>query len=171
MDVFDADACVHHLLDSDPAVASNIADMFGPDILLPDGRPDRTALRNLVFANHTAKQALEDLLHPMVRAEWQAGRERCASRRQDYLVDIPLLYETNAEGFFDAIIVVACSRGTQVARLSERGIEAKTAYAMLASQLPLGQKMSRASFVIWNDGSRAAFGRQIELVAHQLFHD
>jgi dephospho-CoA kinase len=41
--------------------------------------------------------------------------------------------------------------------------------AMLASQWPIGQKLSRADFVIWNDGSLAALGRQTELLANQLF--
>ncbi|MFM8230455.1 MAG: dephospho-CoA kinase [Chthoniobacterales bacterium] len=171
MDFFDADGSVHRLLDTESAVAARIRSLFGADFLQPDGKPDRPALRSLVFANAKARRELEDLLHPLVRAEWQAGRERCISQGRDYLTDIPLLYETSAERFFDAVVVVACSRETQLARLEGRGIELQTAEAMLASQLPLGQKVDRASFVIWNDGSLAALGRQTDLVANQLFHD
>ncbi|MFM8808808.1 MAG: dephospho-CoA kinase, partial [Chthoniobacterales bacterium] len=60
---------------------------------------------------------------------------------------------------------------TQLDRLRARGIDADTAKAMLASQLPIGQKVARANFVICNDGSLAALGRQTKLVANQLFHD
>lgn len=171
IEVFDADGCVHRLLESDPGIAAEIGRLFGPRCLAPDGKPDRHALREVAFFDSESRRRLESLLHPLVRAEWQAGRERSMLEGRHYLADIPLLYETGAEGFFEAIVVVACSRETQLARLRTRGIAINTAQAMLASQLSLGQKLSGAGFVIWNDGSLAALGRQIELVAKQLFHD
>ncbi|MFM8887398.1 MAG: dephospho-CoA kinase, partial [Chthoniobacterales bacterium] len=125
----------------------------------------------LVFRDLTARQRLEAILHPVVRAEWSARLEECRINGVHFLADIPLLYETGAEDFFDAVVVVASSTTTQLGSLSARGIDADTAKAKLASQLPLGQKVARANFVIWNDGSLAALGRQTKLVANQLFHD
>ena len=171
VEAFDADKCVHELLENDRSVAQGIVGLFGPRSCAPDGKPDRAALRELVFRDAEARRKLEDLLHPLVRARWNAERERCLAARKDFLADIPLLYETGAEQLFDAVVVVACSRETQLDRLNSRGVAEETAQAMLASQLPLGQKVTQADFVIWNDGSLAAFGRQTELVAQQLFPD
>lgn len=168
---FDADSCVRHLLESDPQVKAGIRDLFGPRVLQTDGRPSRPALRELVFHDPEARRKLEGLLHPLVRAQWQAARERCAAAGQDFLADIPLLYETGAESFFDAVVVVACSTAAQLARLEARGISPATAQAMLASQLPLGQKIENAAFAIWNDGTLVALGRQTELLLKELFPD
>lgn len=171
LEVFDADACVHRLLENDANVATVIRREIGESYLRAGGKPDREALRRLVFRDPVARRKLEAILHPLVRAEWSARLDECRTEGIHFLADIPLLYETGAEDFFDAVVVVACSTTTQLDRLRARGIDADTAQAMLASQLPIGQKVSRATFVIWNDGSLGALGRQVELVANQLFHD
>jgi dephospho-CoA kinase len=166
---FDADALVHRLLAEDPKVADLIGKQFGPGYLRPDGAPDRAALRGLVFGDPEARRRLEAILHPKVRSEWLALRDECLASQKPFLADIPLLYETGAEAFFDTIIVVACSPVTQMVRIGKRGVAPETAHHMLASQLPLGQKLGRADVVIWNDGSLATLERQIELAANQLF--
>lgn len=171
IEAFDADACVHRLLENDANVAAVIRREIGESYLRADGKPDREALRRLVFRDPVARRKLEAILHPLVRAEWSSRLDECRTEGIHFLADIPLLYETGAEDLFDAVVVVACSTTTQLDRLRARGIDADTAQAMLASQLPIGQKVSRATFVIWNDGSLGALGRQVELVANQLFHD
>jgi dephospho-CoA kinase len=168
MRVFDADACVRLLLETNLRVIEEVGRRFGAGFIRSDGTADRGALRELVFHNTEARRELETLLHPLVRAEWQAASERAEADRCNFLADIPLLYETGAELFFDAVIVVACSRATQFRRLQDRTISAETANAMLASQLPVVQKIATSDFVIWNEGSFATLSRQTELVIEQL---
>ncbi len=171
LEVFDADAHVHHLLRSDPRVAEEIRTRFGAAFIHPDGTPDRAALRNLVFRDPHARRDLEALLHPLVQSEWKNQRARCIAAGIHFLADIPLLYETQSEAAFDAVIVVAASPAVQLARMKARGLTEKIAHAMLASQLPIGQKVTQASFVVWNDGTLATLDRQINLLAKQLFAD
>jgi dephospho-CoA kinase len=167
--VFDADDCVRRMLDSDPRIASEICGMFGSDFLRADGKPDRARLREAIYGAPDARRGLESLIHPPVRAAWLALRDRCLAEDTGMLADIPLLYETGAETFFDAVVVVGCAPSTQLARLETRSIARPLGEAMLASQWPIGQKVSRADFVIWNDGSLAALGRQTKLLANQIF--
>jgi dephospho-CoA kinase len=171
MPSFDADACARRLLDSDPAVAGAVQEAFGSRFLRADGVPDRGALREQVFRDPPSRHKLEAILHPLVRSEWQAMKDLCTTAGRDFLADIPLLFETGAEGFFDAVVVVGCSARTQLDRLHSRGLATEIAKAMLASQLPIGQKIAGADFVIWNDGSLAALGRQTESMANQIFPD
>ena len=169
LQTFDADACVRRLLDGDEQVIREIHDRFGPDFINADGKPDRIHLRELIYADSSARRRLEEVLHPRVRRQWQELREKCLASDRHLLADIPLLFETGAETYFEAVVVVGCSPATQLARLEARGIGHGTAEAMLASQWPIGQKTERADFVIWNDGSLAALGRQTELLSKQLF--
>ena len=166
---FDADARVRQLLDGDEQVVREIHDLFGPDFISADGKPDRLRLRESIYADTAARRRLEGVLHPRVRRQWQELREECLAANRHLLADIPLLFETGAETYFEAVVVVGCSPAIQLARLEARGIGRRTAEAMLASQWPIGQKTDRADFVIWNDGSLAALGRQTELLSKQLF--
>ena len=162
---FDADACVHELLASDADVISAVA----RELALGDGPIDRRALGQVVFRDREARHRLEGILHPLVRARWQQLADECRGEGRNFLADIPLLFETGADPAFDTRIVVAASPETQRHRLQERGLGAEMIDAMLASQWPIGQKITRADYVIWNDGSPAGLERQCSLLLDALF--
>jgi len=166
---FSADACVHELLASAPRVIKEIADTFTPEVLGADGCVNRTALRRIVFGDGDARRKLEAIVHPRVRETWQAQLEDCSTSGRHFLADIPLLFETGSDHYFDRIVVVAASTRTQRARLATRGLQPAMAEAMLASQTPIGQKLSPASIVVWNDGSQSSLHRQASLAAELLF--
>ena len=168
-EVFDADACVHDLLASDQAIIESVAREFGEGAVDASGAADRTVLRRLVFADREARQRLEAILHPAVHARWQQLLSTCQAESKDFLADIPLLYETSAEGYFDAVAVVAASTRSQRERLAGRQLDSGTIDAMLASQLPIGEKVSRATSVLWNDGTLEALACQADLLLERLF--
>lgn len=161
---FDADAYVHELLATDRLVADAIRVGFG----LKGPPVERRALREIVFRDPEARRRLEAILHPLVRARWQALAADCRADGRRLLADIPLLFETGAAGFFDAIVVVAASPGVQRARLEARGLESGVVDGMLASQWPIGQKVEAADHVVWNDGSLAALRQQASLLLETL---
>ena len=168
-EVFDADACVHELLASDQKIIAAVAHEFGGSALDVSGAADRAALRRIVFADRQARQRLEAILHPAVRARWQQVLSSCQAKECDFLADIPLLYETAAEAYFDTVTVVAASPRVQRGRLAGRGLDSGTIEAMLASQLPIGEKVTRATSVVWNDGTLGALARQADLLLERLF--
>lgn len=163
--LFDADRSVHRLLETDAELHAGLRAHFGPGVFAADGKPDRLALRDIAFNDDDARRRLERLLHPRVKTEWLAEAE--AARREGawLYVDIPLLYETDAASHFDKVIVVACSAGTQNARLrEERGLAPALIARIIAAQLDLGEKMARADHVIWNDSTPAALEEQARML-------
>jgi len=169
LEYFSADECVHELLASNSQIVKEVVDCFGSDVVGPDGGISRPALRRIVFGDTMARHRLEAILHPRVRERWQAQREHCISSGRHLLADIPLLFETGGETLFERVVVVAASAGTQMSRLASRGLEPAEAEAMLASQAPIGQKVSQASIVVWNDGHETSLLRQASLAAELLF--
>ena len=171
---FDADACSRRLLAEDPAVAAEVRALFGPAAFDADGRIDRTALRALVFAENgdlAPRRALEGVLHPRVRAAWRGWLDLRLQNAPGaiMLVEIPLLYETGAEVFFDQVIVVGCNLETQQRRLiSQRGMAEETALRIIASQWDLSEKIRRCDHLIWNEGSEAILRAQAERCARHL---
>ena len=67
--VIDTDAIAHRLTAAGEPGARAIGEVFGAQYLAADGALDRKRMRELVFADPLAKKQLEDVLHPMIRAE------------------------------------------------------------------------------------------------------
>lgn len=165
MPFFDADTCVHELLAADPDITAAVRREFA----LPGSPIERRAIGQIVFRDPEARRRLEVILHPAVREKWQAMAAECRAANRDFLADIPLLFETGASAAFDVTIVVATSPDVQRERLAGRGVETDIIEGMLASQWSIGQKVSLADRVIWNDGSLAELERQCELLLNAIF--
>ena len=159
--IIDSDVLAHRALERGTATYREIVAAFGAAILNFDGTINRRQLGEIVFADAARRQALNAIVHPVVRAEW---RLKLAAATGIAVVVIPLLFEVGAEKEFDRVVVVGCSEITQLARLAEKGLPAAQARARIGAQLPLLSKMDRGDFVIWNDGSRAVLHQQAEIV-------
>lgn len=162
--LFDCDRHVH-ALQARPEVARRIAAELREDVVAPSGGVDREKLRSLVFRDPGKRRALEGVLHPMVR-------EACAAARQEalaegavdvFVADVPLLYESGFPLPRDLEVVVACGPATQRRRLLARNrFTPELADHILASQIPILDKVNRAGVVIWNGGSREALRHSTE---------
>lgn len=167
--VFDADRCVHRLLESDATLRHELAEAFGPGVLDSAGGVRRERLRGIAFESEPARRTLEALIHPRVRAEWQPLARAARETSTLHLFDIPLLYETGAEMEFERVLVVACSPQEQRRRLREnRSLAPELIERMISAQLDLPAKVARADHVIWNDGSPAWLTAQAKRFADYL---
>lgn len=166
--LFDADSAARELLESDPAVREKITAELFAEAYTPDGKPDRAAIRRLVFQDPAAKARLESILHPRIRERWTQLAAECRQNATPLVVEIPLLFETGAERFFDRIATVACSHETQLARTAARGLPRDEAESIIRSQIPLERKTTLAYFVVWNDGSLTNLENQASELAKIL---
>jgi dephospho-CoA kinase len=156
----DADAIARHLLEEDSDVRAEVLTAISPLAFKPDGSPDRVEIRRIIYSDPAAKSRLEAILHPRVRATWLEEAELANKEKRHLLVDIPLLFETDADPHFDYVITVACSPDIQQARLAARGIDAGLARKILRTQMPVPEKIARSSQVVWNDGKLSALRDQ-----------
>jgi dephospho-CoA kinase len=166
----DADALARAaVLPGSPGLQA-VIERFGSGLLEPSGALNRGALGRLVFADPGARRDLEAIIHPIVRAateRWFAGLDPEAHAFA--VADIPLLYETGRDRDFDAVIVTACDPATQIRRIRERdGLSDSEAGLRVAAQLPLGEKIRRADYVITTDGTFDETDRQVRDVHHRL---
>ncbi|MDQ6810256.1 MAG: dephospho-CoA kinase [Verrucomicrobiota bacterium] len=158
---FDADRAAHELSQNDEEVRGLIVSEFGPEAYKTNGDLNRALIRSIVFADAGKKRALEQILHPRIRRQWNSEADRRRHSAELFFADIPLLYETQGEILCDRVVVVACSAEVQRERLMKRmGIERGNAEAMIAAQMPLEEKIRRADHVVWNNGPRAVLSAQ-----------
>ena len=118
-------------------------------------------MRDLVFRDQAAKQALEALLHPMIRAE---SERRIAAAAGRYVIHVvPLLVES--PGYRERVarvLVVDCPEALQLSRVRQRSMlpEAQVK-RIIASQIKRERRLAAADDVIDNSGSIAALHQQV----------
>lgn len=167
--LFDTDACARDLLENDGEVRERLRETFGLQSPGVEPAAERAWLREVVFSDAKKRSELEAILHPRIRERWMAEARDCKGAGGWFCVDIPLLFETSAESYFDRIIVVACSGARQRARLKQnRGLDEAMSEKMIASQLDLGLKITKADHLIWNDSTISNLEGQTALLAAYL---
>ena len=155
-----------------PGLAAVVA-RFGTAIIDASGALDRRRMADIVFKDTQARQDLEAIVHPIVRRateDWFASVD--ASRHPFAIADIPLLFETGRDGEFDVIIVTACEPDTQMKRVMTRdSLSNDEAHRRIMAQLPLAEKVRRATYVIRTDGTFAETSAQVADVYRRLHHE
>ncbi|MBL8697495.1 MAG: dephospho-CoA kinase [Alphaproteobacteria bacterium] len=146
--VHDADAAVHRMLAPGGAAVAAVDAAF-PGVVR-GGAVDRQALGARVFGDAAALGRLEQILHPLAQA---SARDfvACHARRRARAVvlDIPLLFETQAEKRLDAVVVVSAPAWLQRARVLRRpGMTEARLAAILGRQTPDREKRRRADAVV-----------------------
>jgi len=159
--ISDSDVIARELVEPGQLALQAIAEAFGNEVLRADGSLDRGRVAELVFGDDADRRALEDILHPRIRATWLGNLDRWAGEGVALGVAvIPLLYETGSEAAFDRIVSVACSPQTQRERLRQRDWSDEEIDRRIAAQMSATEKMKRADHVVWTDGPVSAHADQ-----------
>jgi dephospho-CoA kinase len=153
--VLDADPLAHSVMARGTPGAAAVRMRFGEQVLFPDGNVDRRKLGQIVFGDEHARRDLEAIIHPEVYRTIQRWMDAQAARGCVLAVaEIQLLFEIGKDGDFDRIVVVACEPETQVRRVMRRSkLPESEVRQRVDAQMPLDQKVQRASYVIWTDGT------------------
>jgi dephospho-CoA kinase len=159
-----SDEIVHHLLRRDE-VKRQVVALVGNGVLAPDGEIDRAALATTVFNDRDALAQLEELLHPLVAAEYLQWREDLAllpNAPGVCVTEVPLLYEVGGETRFDKVVVITAPTKLRRAR-SEVATDERE-----SRLLPEREKVSRADFAFTNTGTLDELDAFVETVMREL---
>src|SRR5690606_10456674 len=138
-----------------------VREAFGVTVVGPDGALDRPALAGIVFADPDARQRLEAITHPLVRAR-VADLVRQAPADAVVVNDIPLLRDLPAAAGYQLVVGVFVETEERVARLIRRGHTEADARARLAAQIDDEQRRPLCDAVLHNDGGEAELGSAVE---------
>jgi dephospho-CoA kinase len=160
--IVDADLIAHALTAPNGVALAGIRNLFGDQAIAADGAMDRSMVRQRVFDHPEERASLEQLLHPLIRAE---SARQIAAANGPYVVHvIPLLVESrDTARHFDRIAVVDCPESMQVERVRQRSKLADAQIQrIMQAQATRAQRLAAADDVIDNSGTREALLKRIE---------
>lgn len=159
--IIDTDHLAREVTQKDQPALKHISAKFGHDILLPDGALNRSALRKIIFNNENYRIWLEQLLHPLIRAQMQ---QTITTAKPPYcIVVIPLLLETQPNPLINRILVVDATEDHQIKRTQTRDSSTPAdVKAILKTQVSRDQRLTAADDIIENNGTLTDLIPQVE---------
>jgi len=166
--IIDADLAARDVVQPGTPGLGEIAAVFGPRVLRPDGSLDREQLGQLVFADPGLRAKLNAIVHPLVHERMrQLEQQAIAAAGPAAIIvhDVPLLAENGLGRGFDTVLVVDAPDDQRVQRLTAtRGMTAAHAQDRMAAQASRQQRLAIADIVIDNSGTLDDLDRRVDEV-------
>ena len=162
--LIDADVLAREAVEPGTRALEKIVEIWGKEVLSPDGTLDRGALRRIAFSDQAQLEKLNAIVHPEVTRLRDTAIATAKSRGEKVVVCvIPLLFERNLVNDFDYVVLVDAPRALRLERLAEaRGLEETDAMNMIASQTPAELKRARTDYCIENVGSLEELEKDVD---------
>jgi dephospho-CoA kinase len=159
--IIDADVVARQLVEPGSSALRQIGETFGIAMLNDDGSLNRAKLRDLVFASADKKRLLDNIMHPLVFA--QIATEVVNLQAIYCVIAVPLLFESKHAYAVDRVLLVDCAVEVQLERVISRdGLEPQQVQAIIDSQMPRIQRLSRADDIIENTADFAQLAEQVK---------
>jgi len=168
--VVDADVVAREVVAVGQPALVEIRDTFGAKMLNADGSLNRAAMREYIFNTPNARQQLEAITHPRIRAE--IIRQLAGATSSYALLVSPLLFETNQHELVQQTILIDVPEALQLTRASQRdGQTVESIQRIMQAQMSRSERQQRATHVIMNDGSLADLHSKLALLHQRLLND
>lgn len=161
--IIDTDDIAHRLTQPGGTAIPALRAEFGDRYIGDDGALDRARMRALVFADATARERLERLLHPLILAQAESELAQNADAPYAILV-VPLLPRVPAfRRLMQRVLAVDCDEHIRLARVVRRSrLTEEEVRAIIASQTPRTEQLALADDIILNDGDLDTLTDQID---------
>ena len=166
IDSIDADDIAKNILDSNKNARKLFIEEFGDKYILKNHKINRDLLREDIFNDKSKIKKLESIIHPIVREEIFEFIQKSESIYT--IIDVPLIFETKSEDFYNKIVVVDCDTNTQILRASQRDNQTEESILkIIGNQASREERFSIADYVINNDSSYGNLKKEV-IKIHQL---
>tara|TARA_B100000941_G_scaffold139656_1_gene98894 strand:+ start:104 stop:700 length:597 start_codon:yes stop_codon:yes gene_type:complete len=166
IDSIDADDVAKNILNSNKNARKLFIEEFGDKYILKNHKINRDLLREDIFNDKSKIKKLESIIHPIVREEIFEFIQKSESIYT--IIDVPLIFETKSEDFYNKIVVVDCDTNTQILRASQRDNQTEESILkIIGNQATREERFSIADYVINNDSSYGNLKKEV-IKTHQL---
>ena len=160
--VVDADLLSREIMAPGSPVLEQVRHIFGETMIAGDGALNRKALAEKIFHDEQARQTLDGLTHPAIRALAEERFSQLEGESTVFFV-VPLLFESGMDDLCDEIWLVHAEESLRRSRLSARdGIDEIYAQSKIDSQMRDEERLNKGARVLFNDGGLNHLYDQIE---------
>ena len=169
--VFNADQYAKRSLYQGSVCYEKILEVFGDDATSASGDIDPKKLAEIIFQDNNKREQLNAIVHPFVLEGMQ--KFFITNLQQPIIcAEVPLLFETGWNQYFDRTVVVTCSEEITIQRMmEERNYTLEEAKARLSMQIPAEKQIAMADKVIYNEGDLKELDSQINRWLGELRKD
>jgi dephospho-CoA kinase len=153
--VINADQIARIVVEKGSKCLSEIADVFGSELITAEGTLDRKALAAIVFSDKKKLEMLNSITYPYITREILNRINDYSDRGETLiLLDAPTLFESRADDFCELIISVVADDDIREKRIMERdGLTREEARKRMSSQLSEEFFIKHSDYIINNDRS------------------
>jgi dephospho-CoA kinase len=151
-----ADMICRDILSVDRIGWRGLKKMAPADVFLADGEINRPLLREKIFSDSLFREAVDNLIHPLVRTEILGFCVKAKADSVHLVAEVPLLFEKGWQGDFDCTLLVYAPVADCIQRVMQRDLVPKAAAVKsIAAQMQIDEKVKLADFVVDNSSSFA----------------
>ena len=160
--VYSSDQRAKEIMHEDQLLIEGLKELFGEEAYL-DSNLNRPYIAAQIFKDASKRTAMNNLVHPAVRKDFQ----NWVSRQKSPVLfqESALLFETGNYKSFDAVILVSAPEKVRMQRVKERDqLTDEQVQSRFNAQMPEEEKMKLTNLVIHNDGNQLLVPQILELL-------
>ena len=144
--VFNSDEIAKEIMNTNSLLKNEIVTAFG-DKVYDKNRLNKEYLSDAIFNNETLLKKINAIVHPYVADEFNSWIEEQDSKYIIY--ESAIIFENQAEDFFDKIICVTASEEDVISRVMKRNnFSVDKIKSIINKQLPNDAKVQKSDYVI-----------------------
>lgn len=163
-EVYDSDQEARRLQNEHPVIKEQLIQLFGEEIYSSQGL-NRLALAKVVFAKHELLLKLNEIVHPIVKEDfnrWIVLR----SSQSVLFMESAILFESGFNILVDKVILMVASESVRINRVMKRdGINKEQVAARMSNQFSDETKIPLADFVIHTDDNLPIIDKMRKILA------
>ena len=160
--VYSSDQRAKEIMQEDQELMAGLKELFGEEAYL-NANLNRPYIAAQIFKDSSKRTAMNNLVHPAVRKDFQ----NWVNRQKSSLLfqESALLFETGNYRSFDAVILVSAPEKIRMERVKERDqLTDEQVQSRFNAQMPEEEKMKLTDLVIKNDGSHLLVPQILEII-------
>jgi dephospho-CoA kinase len=167
--ILSADEIVHKLLSLHSDIGKKVIALLGEDIVV-EGALSREVIAQKIFWDSDLLKSLEELLHPEVQRAIEEQYNLILKRSYTlFVVEVPLLFESHLESFYDAKITVIADEKICKDRFLQRTGKTPSEFERRTQRLiSEEEKIKMADFIIENNSHLTDLKKLVTQIHNQL---
>lgn len=167
-----ADGIARELSDNHPKIKKALKQLLGNEVYQADGALDRPLVASRVFVSKSLQKALNKIVHPAVERAISTSIKRLEREgKRLVLVEAALIYEAGLDKDLDYVVVVEADEELRIDRLIARDkTTAEQVRGRMNSQWKGAEKVRRADFVLYNNGTKDELANRVSFLLTLLRH-